>query len=183
MVTLAEIKADLPDWPDDVIEQWLLPHANRGDDTGWPPPEKLEESAWLNILGRRPLAWWKKVDWQLNEREIGFDGLCTGSRRIVAALIDGHIEGKPNIYSVGDNSKARFLSALRFIAKNGTLSKPLIAMQLEDGLSVIDGSHRMTALHVCQTKPEVIVQKGGKVPLKTHKIWIGTHADGEVPLD
>jgi len=59
------------------------------------------------------LAWWKKVDWQLNEREIGFDGLCTGSKRIIAGLIDGHIEGKPNIYSVGDNSKARFLSALR----------------------------------------------------------------------
>lgn len=23
MVTVAEIKKDLPDWPDDVIEQWL----------------------------------------------------------------------------------------------------------------------------------------------------------------
>jgi hypothetical protein len=25
MVTVADIQKDLPDWPDDVIEQWLLP--------------------------------------------------------------------------------------------------------------------------------------------------------------
>jgi hypothetical protein len=40
MITLADIKKDLPAWPDDVIEQWLLYLARR-DDTGWPPPEPL----------------------------------------------------------------------------------------------------------------------------------------------
>lgn len=28
MVSLADIKKDLPEWPDDVIEQWLLYFAN-----------------------------------------------------------------------------------------------------------------------------------------------------------
>jgi hypothetical protein len=31
MVALADIKKDLPTWPDDVIEQWLLYLADRAD--------------------------------------------------------------------------------------------------------------------------------------------------------
>jgi hypothetical protein len=38
MVTSEDIKADVPDWPDEVIEQRLLKLADRGRDTGWPPP-------------------------------------------------------------------------------------------------------------------------------------------------
>jgi hypothetical protein len=31
MVSLADIKKDLPEWPDDVVEQWLLYFANEPD--------------------------------------------------------------------------------------------------------------------------------------------------------
>ena len=37
MVTLEEIRKDLPDWPDEVISEWLVYLSNR-EDTGWPPP-------------------------------------------------------------------------------------------------------------------------------------------------
>jgi len=40
MVLLADIKKDLPAWPDNVIKQCLVHLANR-DSTGWPPPEPL----------------------------------------------------------------------------------------------------------------------------------------------
>ena len=49
MVTLADIKKDLPTWPDDVIEQWLLYLADR-EDTGWPPPNPLGDHSWAHIL-------------------------------------------------------------------------------------------------------------------------------------
>jgi len=29
MITLQDIKSDFPDWPDDVIDQWLLKFANQ----------------------------------------------------------------------------------------------------------------------------------------------------------
>jgi hypothetical protein len=38
MTTLQDIKKDLPDWPDDVIDQWLLKLANQTG-MGWPPPD------------------------------------------------------------------------------------------------------------------------------------------------
>lgn len=36
MVDVADIKKDLPAWPDDVIDQWLLYFANEPE-CGWPP--------------------------------------------------------------------------------------------------------------------------------------------------
>jgi hypothetical protein len=35
MVELADIKKDLPEWPDELIDEWLVYLANRED---WPAP-------------------------------------------------------------------------------------------------------------------------------------------------
>jgi hypothetical protein len=48
MVTVADIRKDLPDWPDDVIEQWLLYFANEAD-CGWPPPDPLGDHRWKRL--------------------------------------------------------------------------------------------------------------------------------------
>jgi hypothetical protein len=46
-VSQAAIKSDLPHWPDEVIELWLLYLANRSaGDTGWPPPDPLGHRGW-----------------------------------------------------------------------------------------------------------------------------------------
>jgi hypothetical protein len=181
LVDFATIKADLPHWPDDVIDQWLLRLANRGPDTGWPPPEPLGTHAWKYILGGRPLSWWKNVTWSLEEREVDFGRLCQGTKRIVNNMIDGHINGNPNLYSA--DSDVRFRSALSHIAKTGTLPRPLVVMQLRDGLSVIDGNHRVAALCTCQAGAAEIAKKGGVAPLLKQQVWLGAHSTGEVPFD
>ena len=80
MVELADIKKDLPLWPDDVIEEWLLRLANRSD-TGWPPPE-LGDHVWKNILGNKSLSWWRDVNWNLEEIDVAL----RESTEIVSAL-------------------------------------------------------------------------------------------------
>jgi hypothetical protein len=179
MVDHADIKADLPQWPDDVIDQWLRKLANRGPDTGWPPPEPWGNSSWKYILGRRPLSWWQNVTWNLEQREVNFGALSQGTKRIVNNMIDGHINGHANLYSA--DSDVRFRSALGHIAKNGVLPRPLVAMQLKDGISVIDGNHRVAALCACQAGVDEIAKKGGVAPQKIQQVWIGTHSDGEAP--
>lgn len=183
MVDLAHIKADLPDWPDEVIEQWLLKLANRGTDTGWPPPEPLGDSAWKYILGLRPLSWWKNVAWKSEERDIDFSVLCNSTKRIVNGMISGHINDKPNIYSAGPDSKDRFFSAMKFLSEHGRVPGALVVMQLNDGLSVIDGNHRVAALCARQAVSDEIIKRGGLVPAKAQSIWMGEHAAGEVPSD
>jgi hypothetical protein len=82
-----------------------------------------------------------------------------------------------------DNSDARFHRAKGHLAKNGKFEKPLVVMKLKDGLSVIDGNHRITALVACQANADNILKQGGKVPSTKQQIWVGTHAKDEVPLD
>jgi hypothetical protein len=180
MVEFVDIKRDLPDWPDEVIEEWLLKLANRSD-TGWPPPEPLGNHPWKYILGARPLSWWKEVTWTLEEHQMNFDALAKNSKRIVKDMIDGHINRVPNTYFGWPESKARFLSAGQYVSQYGTFPKPPMAVRLDDGLSVLDGNHRMTALCFRQLAPERILKLGGVPPLKKHQVWIGKHARGEVP--
>jgi hypothetical protein len=181
LVEFSEIKADLPDWPDEVIQEWLLPLANRGDDTGWPPPAPLK-GAWKGILGGRTLAWWKQVMWKLEEREVTFGALSNRSRQLVQGMLDAHVNNIPNDYAGMLNGKKRFLSAGQYVSEHGTFPKPLVAMQSKDGLSVIDGNHRLTALCFRQAASERVINVSGVPPSKLHKLWLGTHQNGEVPI-
>jgi hypothetical protein len=86
MGAFADIKNDLPDWPDDVIDQWLLYLANR-EDTGWPPPNALGTHPWAFILGHRPISWWRDVSWNLESTDCSYEQLCTATKRIVDETI------------------------------------------------------------------------------------------------
>jgi hypothetical protein len=183
LVDLTAIKGDLPHWPDDVIDQWLLKLANRGADTGWPPPKCLDRHAWRYILGGRPLSWWKNVAWVLESHEIELEVLSRTTKRIVSDMINAHVNDVPNFYSAMPDGKARFISAVQYLATHGSFPRPLVVMRLEDGLRVIDGNHRVTALCFCQTTLAEILNGGGTAPLKFHQLWMGTHAAGEVPVD
>ena len=121
------------------------------------------------------------MTWKVEESDLNFEALSHASKRIVTDMLDGHVNGTPNIYGRWPESKARFLSAGRYVSENGTLPKPLIAMRLKDGLSVLDGNHRVTALCFRQAAPERILKVSGVPPLKRHQVWVGKHANGEVP--
>jgi hypothetical protein len=69
------------------------------------------------------------------------------------------------------------------LVQNGTFQRPPIAMRLQDGLSVLDGNHRISALHVCRAGAATVLKKGGIVPPTKQQIWIGTHAENEVPIN
>jgi hypothetical protein len=81
MVTVAEIKEQLPNWPDEVVGEWLLYFAN---DIGWPPPEPFGQSRWGRILGNRPLSWWAEVTWERENVDCSFDKLSDRTKGLVA---------------------------------------------------------------------------------------------------
>jgi hypothetical protein len=177
-VSLADIKNDLPSWPDGVISQWLFHLANR-DDTGWPPPEPLGYHPWAFILGFRPLSWWRKVTWKLEKTDCGLANLCQGTKAIVTGMLVQKATG-----TIDEETATRFKKASDYILKNGGFEEPPIAMRLADGLSVLDGNHRMTAFCGLQQVPAEILEKRGlRKPVPEQELWIGTHSRGEVPLD
>ncbi|HEX4410166.1 MAG TPA: hypothetical protein VH206_15440 [Xanthobacteraceae bacterium] len=176
---MADIKKDLPDWPDDVIEQWLLRLANRAD-TGWPPPEPFGDHVWKNILGNKPLSWWRKIRWKLEDHDITFEALSAASQKIVSEMLAAHINGARNVYSVWPESKVRFLSLERYVAQHGTYPKPPVAMRLNDGLRIIDGNHRVTVLCCRQAASKKVLKSDGVTPIRHHQIWVGSRMNGEL---
>jgi hypothetical protein len=177
-VSLADIKNDLPSWPDGVISQWLFHLANRSD-TGWPPPDPLGYHPWAFILGFRPLSWWREVTWKLEKTDCGLANLCQGTKSIVTGMLVEKATG-----TIDEETGTRFKRASDYILKNGGFEEPPIAMRLGDGLSVLDGNHRMTAFCGLQQVPAEILEKRGlRKPAQEQELWIGTHICGEVPLD
>jgi hypothetical protein len=177
-VSLADIKNDLPSWPDGVIGQWLFHLANR-DDTGWPPPEPLGYHPWAFILGFRPLSWWREVTWKLEKTDCGFANLCQGTKAIAARMLVEKANG-----TIDEETRTRFKRASDYILKNGRFQEAPIAVRLADGLSILDGNHRITAFCGLQEVPAEILEKRGlRKPAQEQELWIGTHSRGEVPLD
>ena len=74
-------------------------------------------------------------------------------------MLDAHINNKANVYSTMPNSKARFESSALYIAENGTLPEPIVGFELKEGLSILDGNHRMTALCYCEATVDELFGK------------------------
>ncbi len=179
-VSIADIKRDLPLWPDEVIELWLFHLANRKlGDTGWPPPEPLGEHPWAAILGFRPLSWWREVIWKREKIDCSFSNLCRGTQAIVTGMLVAKANG-----TIDEVSRGRFKKAADYIMSNGGFREPPIAMRLPDGLSILDGNHRISAFCGALEVPvETLEKRGLRKPAADQELWIGTHCGGEVPLD
>jgi hypothetical protein len=177
-VSLADIKGDLPTWPDNVIDQWLLYLANR-DDTGWPPPNPLGHHPWTYILGHRPIPWWREVTWKREEIDCGFANLTQSTKSIVTRMLAEITSG-----NVDEGTKRRFNNAFHYILNNAAFPKPLITMKTASGLSVPDGNHRAAAFCGLQQMPaEQFEQRGLRKAAQVQDVWVGTHSRGEAPLD
>jgi hypothetical protein len=177
MVSVADIQTDLLGWPDEVVEEWLHYFANEPD-LGWPPPEPLGEHRWGRILGGRPLSWWKKVSWKKEIVECAPVKLSDKSRGIVNTMISEINNGTADA-----TTRRKFKSAMDYILDNGAFPGAMVTMNVPSGLTVLEGNHRMGAFCGAQLMPDAAfgrLQK--KRPVLEQEVWVGTHADGEVPL-
>ena len=176
MVELTDIKKDLPNCPDEVIEEWLVYLANR-DDTGWPPPDPLTGS-WAAILGGRPLSWWQDVSWQKEATDCSLAALAPKTHGIVTAM-----RAEINAQKADAVTQRRFNHALVHILTEGKIPKPLTGMKVNGRLLVLDGNHRVAAFTAAQGFPDATLQqKGWHKVVAQQDVWIGTHPKGEAPL-
>jgi hypothetical protein len=176
MVFLADIKKDLPEWPDDLIEQWLLYFANEPD-CGWPPPEPLGTHRWAGLLGGKPLSWWKQVTWTMVTTRCGLDDLASKAKADVSDIVT-----KFNAGQADSSTKKRVAQPWIYIRDNGTFPRPLVTMQRTDGMSLLDGAHRMAAFVLFQSLSDAELAKieANRPPIN-QTVWRGQHNDGELP--
>jgi hypothetical protein len=58
-----------------------------------------------------------------------------------------------------ESTKTRFNGAFRYILNAAAFPKPVIAMKIPSGLTVVDGSHRMGAFCALQMLPDAKFQQ------------------------
>jgi hypothetical protein len=138
-LTATQIKSDLPNFPDQVIDTWLLPLAR---DAGWPP---APFSRWDAILLDRPLSFWRSLVWERRIVPLNWLTLESGSLARLQGLIEaGH--GANNIYAqqIRDTRK-RFRGFVTYLQQHGQLPLPPVVLQTHGQYIVVDGNHRVAA--------------------------------------
>jgi hypothetical protein len=176
MVTVADIQKDLPDWPAGVIEPWLIEFAN-DPGMGWPPPEPYGDHRWGRLLGQRPVSWWKDVTWSSEKADCGFEGLTPKARADVIDIRKEIQGGNPN-----PATKRRWNNLYRYVVNDGSFPVPPVVMLRPEGLSPIDGTHRMAVLSgLCLIPDAAFAAKNLAKPSNEQTVWMGRHKDRELP--
>jgi ASC-1-like (ASCH) protein len=185
------IKRDLPNFPEEIIDEWLLSFAEY---EGWPPYESKNPERWLRIL-TLDLHTWQRATWnKVNIKPFSIRW-STAAIKCLEDMQKCYLYNIDNAYSnlkKTGNGYRRFENALRYLLENGTFPKPIILKKEYEfgifrGHSVMDGNHRLLALTVANAihkelsgaNQEQINEHATKLNIKniialknTHDIWI-----------
>jgi hypothetical protein len=167
------IKKDLPNFPDQIIKDWLEPFA---EDEGWPPAAER----WRYLLKETDLDRWRSVNWKLEEHDFTRLSLSLSCMASLRALLRAYVEGEDNEYfqALGERGKERFHIQLHQLIDHGVFPSPPVLVDHGEGLEIMDGNHRIAALcawHQLRECSDFLDKLGKKpVPLSAlQPVWIG----------
>ncbi len=177
MVAAADIQKDLPNWPVGVIDPWLVEFAN-DPGVGWPPPDPFGDHRWGRLLGQRPVSWWCNITWNLEKTNCGLVGLTPKAQADITDIRNEISGGAPS-----EVTGRRWDNIFRHVLNAGTFPVAPVAMRRPEGLSPIDGTHRLAVFSALQIMPnERFASLRLEKPALEQDVWIGTHKNGELPL-
>ena len=162
--SIKKAKSMLPNMPNEVFDTWLFPIIR--DHNAWP---------YLNIFSPHPSLQWSKycglftlydiADLVWDKLPLSFDMTCLDpvSNNTIKVLIKNNVHnfdttGRFNVV----NSKSRFFGFVEFIQRTGTIPAPIIGVNTDTGLRILDGNHRLSALTYLKLR--------GKIKCDT---WVG----------
>lgn len=139
---LEQIKIDLPNFPDEIIKDWLEPYAN-DEDIGWPPTLC---SRWQGILSDKTLEFWKTVMWEKQSLDVTVIDMSAETNEALVGMHEAFVLEKENIYSrkIMDGKK-RYMNALSYLFEYGVFPKPICLIKENASYSIVDGNHRVVA--------------------------------------
>jgi hypothetical protein len=81
-----------------------------------------------------------------------------------------------------DSINRRVSRSWLYIIENGKFPRPIVTMKKPDGISLIDGNHRLAAFELVQGLPDAqFAKEGYQRPSRDQEVWVGTHSKDEVP--
>jgi hypothetical protein len=159
------IKQSLPNFPDEIIETWLLPYALM---LGWPPipqHKKDPNNRWRYILTKKDLTYWQNIEWKLELVNISKSCLDDNSKQQIMIILspDGELHTPENLNKV--------IGIANFLFENIKLPHPPIALRNNEKIYLVDGNHRVCALLLAI---EHLENAGMPVEHIPTLVWLGT---------
>jgi hypothetical protein len=173
-ISLDALQADLPNFPREILEDWLLVYANS---EGWPPKVGIDgvpSGRWRYLLKLRPLPYWQSLKWERVERHVSPQALHPATQDVVVQMIQAAVLGKAGLYSSSiPDLVPRFNRIVDYLSVHGVLPRPP-ALLVEDGkLTCLDGNHRMSAYLYCLGYSKLGIPKGLQVETKqVQTYWV-----------
>lgn len=184
MVTIEDLKYTLPNFPEEILRDWLLPY---GLTEGWPPAPTFDTipiGRWKYLLCTKPLKYWRSLHWDFVECHISIHDLDSRSQLIMQDMVLGAVQNQPNLYSNSiPDLKNRFFNIVEFVKANGCLPRPPTLLSQIDKLKILDGNHRMAAYFYCYGYFNLEIED--QLLLGTKEIqsyWIANEHTTECPL-
>jgi hypothetical protein len=112
------------------------------------------------------------------EEDCGIDGLTPKAK---ADVMDRYPQGDRGRQAELDHEKRRWNNLFRYILIDGSFPLPPVVMRRPEGLSPIDGTHRMAVLSGLRLLPEAFTTKKLAKPSNEQNVWMGKHKGGELP--
>jgi hypothetical protein len=179
------IKRDLVNFPNQIIETWLVPFAC---EIGWPPPSESSEfsfSRWNSILNGKPLSFWQRLVWERKDLNLNETLFTENTKSHLSGLLDAYVRNVKNdyYYYLGKSGLERFKQLVHHLMYNGELPEPIIFLKLENGLELLDGTHRLAAyMYLLKRSPNDKELGKSESPIFKLKefqtVWIGVLRPG-----
>lgn len=158
---LASARNTFTNFPDEAFTLWLNDRVREND---W-PPRGLE---WEGFLFGKSINYWQTLQWQRHTLTLTPEELSSASYALAIQLIQA-ASGKSNQLSAYiSNTAERFRSCLDYIQAHGTTPGVVLLLRNEDGISVIEGNHRIAALIAFQLLRPV------DSPALSFEAWVAT---------
>jgi hypothetical protein len=93
-----------------------------------------------------------------------------------------HAEGEGRGGNPSSTTKRRWDNLFRYVLNDGSFPLPPVVMRRPEGLSPIDGTHRMAVLSGLRQLPEAAFTAKKMAKLSNEQnVWMGKHKDGGLP--
>jgi hypothetical protein len=115
--------------------------------------------------------------WKLEKTNCALAGLTPKAQADVNDIRAEIAGGSPS-----ETTKRRWDNIFRYVLNAGTFPMAPVIMRRPEGLSPIDGTHRLAVFSALQLMPqERFTALGLTKPALEQDVWMGTHKDGELP--
>lgn len=168
---IEELKKTLPNFPEEVLEEWLLPYAKT---EGWPPFGRAGLPVgprWPYLLGKKPLPYWLGLQWSEHLMHVEPERLTPQCTDSIAQMMLAAFMGEMNMYSQQiPDMLPRIERILSYVKSNQALPKPPALIATDAGFKVVDGNHRMAVYFAVRMYRKA--SSGEGVDLPPQRFWV-----------